>query len=181
MNTYKPCIVVLAGIPVAGKTTLGRAICEGSNFFFCDVETARKQIEGSGAWLGPEKEKDIMLSAYTLNHRWVEEKVRDGRPVLITATYSRPVYHEMLAALQQETGVPLKVFLLTAPQEVVMERIAERSKNNPSNLRTVEQLQTVLDRYVPYPDVLETIDTTRPMEECVNEILKHLTDLRTDH
>lgn len=178
MKTYKPCIVVLSGIPLVGKTTLGKVLSEHSNLVFCDVETARKQVEASGAWLREEKEKEIMLAAYKLNHQWVKKRIEEGVPVLITATYSRPIYHEMLRVLQKETNVPLKVFLLTCLPELLRQRVSERTEDNPSNLRTVEQLQTVLDRYVPYPEITKTIDTTRLMEECVQEIFDPLHDVQ---
>lgn len=175
MIVFEKCIVVLAGLPLTGKSTLGKELSEQSNLVYFDVEIARREIERSGSWLGQEKEKQIMLSAYKRNHQWAKTKLSEGQPVVLAATYSRLEYHQMLSQLSQEASVPLKFFLLVCPESVLLERLKSRPMDSTSNIRTYEQFYSVKERYQRFQEIeASEIDTSLPIKKCVEKVFSEL-------
>lgn len=172
--SFLPVIVVLAGLPRTGKTTLAEALAQRTNLVHLDVDHARYQ-EGPPETIPPrgteEEEKARMAQAYQHNHRKAEETLLRGQPVVLNATYSRERYHELLRQLGQETGCRIVFFLLEAPDEVIRERIESGRQSGYSNITTFDQFIAVRNRYEVYPDGMIRIDTSLPIDTCVETIL----------
>jgi thymidylate kinase len=68
-----------------------------------------------------------------------------------------------------------KIFLLTAPDEVLVQRIEERTDNHFG--KHPLELQRIISRHQAFDDELKTagavvIDSTQPMDEVVDQILE---------
>jgi len=175
-----PCIIALVGLPLTGKSTLGRALEKSSNALLCDVDVSRKalhlegdkdNIRGSEAY-----EKQAMLNAYILNHKKAKEALEKNIPVILTATYSRPVYHEMLKKLSEETHTPLIVFLLESTDKKAKVRVEKRAaEGSNSNLQSFTDYLGVKMRYQCITDVeLLKLDATKSIGELVELVLRNL-------
>lgn len=176
---FRKCIVVLAGLPLSGKTTLGEKLAELSNFTYLDVDKARRGIFNEVAVYSELGEQFTMLNAYQRNHEVARDLLAEGQPVILGAIYSREIYHEMIRSLAQKTNAPLRVFLLNAPDEKIEQRLNKRPVDNPSNLRSIEHYRGVKIRYKPITEAnIEHIDTSLPLEQNVEQVFSSLVDLQ---
>ena len=171
---FRPCIIVFAGLPFTGKTALGRELASMSNFLFLDVDDARLEIFHKTPMLSPDFERERMLLAYQRNHAKASAYVLGNQPVIIGTTYSRDYYHDML----RELPTPLRVFLLGAPDDVIQQRIEDRSPNSSSNITTFEEYLRTKEYFKPPPALTETFDTSLPVSVNTEQILQALAGSR---
>lgn len=170
----EPSLIVLAGLPLSGKTELGQAIVGSTDAAFFDIDKTRQEISPGNEWLGPEKEKEIMLAAYKRNHEKAEETLTVGKAVILAATYSRDTYHEMAQEVAAKAGVALYFFVLKVSEMEVEKRIEVRKQSGAdSNITDIESYVEVRDRYSQPPNA-ETIDGTLPVDENVQKVIAKL-------
>lgn len=154
---YQPLILVIAGAPLHGKTTLAAEMAKGSNLVRLDVDEARAELfpDAAGQMLSPDQERFIMLTSYQSVHEKARDLVKKGQPVVIAGAYTRPVYHEMLQDLAKKTRVPLKVMLLECTEEEALARLAKRNgQGSLSNVTTPNQYREIRDRFAIMPQAL---------------------------
>lgn len=164
-------LIVLAGLPFTGKTTIGRELEHLTNATFLDIDVARQEIAPGNGWHGPDQEKAIMRAAYEHNHQKAAQLLQIGKSVILAATYSRPDYHKLLRELAEQQSVPLKFFLLHIPDALVQVRLSDRQKTgSPSNITSLESYREVANRYQPFPDRNADIDTSAPLESVLADI-----------
>jgi predicted kinase len=95
-----PTILVLSGLPLSGKTTLGKKLSEKMDWHFIDVDYCRRVGTGDterhidiNPWASGErrarKESEDMRIAYSIMHEAVRANIALGRSVICAATYSR--------------------------------------------------------------------------------------------
>jgi predicted kinase len=173
----KPCLIVLTGLSLSGKTTLGRKLEQSSNLIFLDVDDTRQEILPGKKWLGAEREKEIMLLSYKRNHEKAAALLDKKIPVILAATYSRNIYRELVYSLAARYGVSLKFFLLEIPNKEAMVRLEARAKNGESNstITTLEGYMELKNRYVKIvKNDAFRLETTKPVDQLSNEILEIL-------
>lgn len=177
---FQKCIVVLSAPPLFGKSTLGKEMAVYSNLRYLDVDDARQSLFAqTTAPLPSEQEAQAMKASYELNHARAALLLEQNQPIILSATYSRDIYHEMLIDLAKKTGSPLKVFLLEASDESVLRRLEKRQREgNNSNIQTLEDLLGVKNRFIPITGVEVThINTDRTLLQNTKEVFAELSDL----
>lgn len=176
---FEPCVIAFAGPPLVGKSTLGRELSKKTNFEFFDVDDARWQIFPRTERLPDFREDLAMLSSYTFNHFQAAESLIKGIPVAVGATYSREIYILVLRMLADSAGVPLRIFVLEAPENVIEERIRKRTtEGNPSVVNTIEFAREVRQRFRPIAGSEVTpIDTGLSIAKNMEQIMNILEPL----
>lgn len=179
-NNLLPCIIALVGPPFMGKSTLGQAIAENSNAQLLDVDQSRWEIFPRKGRLSNIEEMFSLQTAYQKTHEKSRDSLLAGIPVVLTATYSRDLYHRMLKDLALKTASPLRVFHLYASEAEILRRIEERTPdNNPSTTFTLEHFLDDQRRFTLIPDVDVTpINTDLPTEQNLVMIFQTLKDLQ---
>ncbi|MBI5079294.1 hypothetical protein HZB06_01285, partial [Candidatus Wolfebacteria bacterium] len=102
----RPCVIVLSGMPLSGKTHLAKKLDDSFNFQILDVDVIRNRIDesrrnGQTRMLEPEKEKAVMIKSYEEMCKQAENLVGTGAAVLMTGTFSRA---EFKLPLEQLAG-----------------------------------------------------------------------------
>lgn len=177
--SFQKCIVVLVGLPLTGKSTLGCELARRSNLVLLDVDEARRQLFLSRDFQLPsEQEAFVMIRSYQKMHELAHDQLMSGQPVVMAATYSRPRYHEMLKELVKGTDIPLKIFLLTASDQTIHQRIqARQEQGNLSNVKSPDAYYEVKNRYQPIEGVSSVIDAEQPVQQNIQQILESLSGL----
>lgn len=183
---FSPCIVVFTGPALVGKSTLGRALSERTNFMHFDVDDERWRLfektpdQGYQHKLPDKLERFAMLNSYQANHERARDAIREGNPVTLSAAYSGKPYHEMLKWLRDQTQVPLLVFLLEVSDEQAKIRLNERLKSKSlSNSRSLEEFLNMKSRQKPMEDVgLIRLDTGRSLDETLTDVFSHIAHLQ---
>ena len=183
---FAPSIIALTGIPFTGKTTLGKALADRTNFIFCDVDEARWSVfekrvdQGYPVELASPFNRFAMNVAYQKNHEIARDLLKQGNPVVLAATYSRVDYHNMLRWLSETSKVPILVFLLQISDKVAEERLEERIRSNSSsNVLTMEQYLEIKIRYQTIEGVnLIRISTEKTVSQALQEIISYLSPFK---
>lgn len=183
---FSPCIIAFTGPGLVGKSTLGRALSERTNFIHFDVDDMRWRLfektsdQGYQHKLPDELERFAMLTSYQANHERARDAILEGNPVILSATYSREPYHEMLKWLRDQTQVTLLVFLLEVSDEQAEIRLNERlNSESLSNSRSLEDLLNMKNKQKPMEDVgLIRLNTGRSLGETLTDVFSHIAHLQ---
>lgn len=171
------CIVVVAGPPLSGKTTLAEALLDQINVVYLDIDEGWREEWGL-------KDKPPMIECYEHNHQRAEPHLSEGRPVMLGATYSWTGYHKILKELAERTESPLRVFLLRAPVEEIIKRVKIRqAEGGLSDVTTVEravELHGLYESINKDPEVwVMEIDSSQPVKDIVAIVMESLADLKS--
>lgn len=127
-------VIVIAGLPITGKSSLGRALAQATGLHFVDID------EGSASCAPPQESNPIfsnetrsrerarMTVAYTVLHAAVEANLRQDFSIIISVTYSRHTNQDLLQEATKRGGGELKVIWCQyhdTPEEVGR-RVADR-------------------------------------------------------
>lgn len=185
---FNPCIAVLSGPPLSGKTTLGRILEGRTNFLFLDIDEKGKDIEPIlEALPGTLANTGRMMAKYGYLCSLAADGLTEDLPVLLAATFSHDSYINYLRALadlyrrlNQSQESALRFFVLDAPEESLPSRVAERVKNgSDSDIVTVDQAVTLRKKFAPIAsDDVIPINTGQPVEENITRILTALQPFR---
>jgi len=169
-------IIVFAGLPLTGKTTLSRELERLLSITRIDIDEIRQFLfKHHPVDTERDRDKDAkqMFASWQSFFALVNNVIAAGLPVIVAGTFSRKIYHYRLMVISEYYNVPLKVIHCSAPDEVITQRMELRNQEqkNPSNLKSMEGYYRVKARYVKFaaPNLLD-VDTSEPIERCLAQI-----------
>lgn len=183
IKLYRKSVVVFAGLPLTGKTTIAKKLALFSNYILVDVDDIRHQETPVVQVLEPAEEKLAVEHTYTRMFNLARELLNDGKPVIIAGVFSRPdPYHNQLKTFVDEEKVPLKFFYLETPTVDEIERRIQIRLNSPDNLSNVTSYDRFTEAQTRYK-LIEGIKVIRiPSELSMRQkdvlVRRNLADLR---
>jgi aminoglycoside phosphotransferase family enzyme/predicted kinase len=182
----RPCLVLVAGLPGTGKSTLGRALAESAGFTVIRSDSVRKELaDASGDTPSPAAFGEGLYAA-EWNERTYDECLRraeglifEGRRVLVDASFREEVRRRHFLDAGRRLGITTCLLLCQADPEVVRERIAGR-RDDASDADWVIHQGAVRHWEEPGPQtepVVRRIDTGGGLSQSVSQALKVLQDL----
>ncbi len=145
------------------------------NILHLDVDAVRLEILqlqngiSEVKMLKPGSELDIMARAYTELCQRAEDLVIQGKPIIISGTFSRAEFKVPLKRLTEnlvKNNIPVKVFLITVPEIEVLQRIEKRKLGGDlSNIDSLERFTWAKSIFskIDFMPVIE-IDSSNPGE-----------------
>lgn len=138
----QPTLVVVAGLPLSGKTTLSRVLAPALKMHGCDVDNVLKLAFGildeeqyTNRWKNPEEAAKItqreMRMGYILLHQIVELSLEAQRSLLICATYSRKSSQEFLREIIRKQNARLRIIVCDLKNDTKQE--IEKRLNREDN------------------------------------------------
>jgi aminoglycoside phosphotransferase family enzyme/predicted kinase len=127
----RPCLVLAAGLPGTGKSTLARGLAERAGLAVLRSDVVRKELAGLPAEQ-PAPDPDLLYSAewtartYAEVLRRTDDWLLDGRRVLVDATFREEAQRRRFLDLARRRGVPVQFLCCTADPAVARQRLAKR-------------------------------------------------------
>ena len=182
----RPFLVVVFGLSGTGKSTLARHLQELllANYYNSDI--VRKSLLG----IPPEEHhyepfgqgiyrEEMTRRTYEALAERAARDLRDGRDVVLDATFRRREYRALIRDKVKDLPVEVLFVQCVAPDEVVRRRFEERAR------RSGEPSDGRWEIYVKQKEVFEApeelprenllvLDTTAPPETLAQRVLEHL-------
>ena len=173
----RPCLVLLSGLPAAGKSTLAEQLVLSENFQTFSSDATRKELAGRSL----ESEPAIGYQKGLYKPEWTEKTysalleraataLRRGQRVLVDASFSRQAWRERFQNLAKELGVPFLLFACTIGHDKARQRLSEgRHFGSDANLEIYGKMAEHWERPTPELGTL-FLNTERPLGVNLSEI-----------
>ena len=174
----QPKIIVFAGLPLTGKSTLAKPLEDRLKIARLDIDEIRQMLfrhHPLDSETNRELDQAQMRSSCESLYALAANVLLAGESVIVAGPFSREIQHQKAKTIAETYGAIQKVVFCYSSDQVISERIKLRrlDEENPSNLRSMDGYNRVKERYVKIsaPELLE-IDTAESSESCLKKIIK---------
>lgn len=166
-------IVMMAGLPGTGKTTLAHALADQVNGVVINKDRIRPALFPPDLIEFSERQDDFVLgimldtAAYILTNEPARTVFIDGR------TFSRAYQRQLVAEAAARIKQTLKIIETTAPPELACARLEADAATgaHPAANRDAALYERVRSYYEPITGPKLVIDTAQPLAACVEKAL----------
>ena len=116
-----PRLLMLAGLPGSGKSTFARQVTSHQPFLVLESDRLRKILVAR-----PQYTADEHSRVFRACHRLLDEFLAQGYPVILDATNLGQRNRRPVLSLARKHNVPLAIVVVTAPPDLVRQRLAQR-------------------------------------------------------
>jgi adenylylsulfate kinase len=175
-------LVVLAGLPGVGKSTLACALAERLGALIIDKDAIRdaifppSEVDYSDPQNALSTDVAYMVIAYILERDPGKLIVLDGKP------FSRQAQREEAREVAKGAGSGFRLIHCVAPDEVVRQRLEREAARDPRTLvadRTFAKYLRIKAVFEPIAMPHLVLDTTASLEEQVVACARFLTEEET--
>jgi aminoglycoside phosphotransferase family enzyme/predicted kinase len=172
----RPGLVLIAGLPGAGKSTLARSLAEQSGFALIRSDEVRKELAaGSKDIYSPEWSE----RTYAECLRRAEGLLFEGRRVLVDANFRKEQQRRTFLEAAARGGVRTVLLVCRASPEVVRERLAARGRDvSDADWRVYRKLAAEWEEPGDFSRrFLREIGTNGSREEGLNQVREVLREV----
>ena len=160
-------LLVLAGPPGAGKSTLAKSIQKALGFHWLQVDRILSELKPDS-----DRAKGDRDIAYGAMHMQAEEHLRCGSSVVLDATYGPLEHRRAIELLVATTKVPLFLVEFNITPHVAAVRFRQRSDHPASDLNEL-RVRAIAERY-PYSKLGLTVTAETTEIEALKLVEEYL-------
>lgn len=168
-------LVIMAGLPGTGKSTLARALAASCHGVVLDKDEIRSVlfpvpfIEYSAA------QDDYCQSLMLETAAYLLARQPDLRIFLDGRTFSRAYQIQNAIARAELLRTPWRILLCVCADETARQRLDASRASHPAQNRTFDLYRKLKAEFEPIPPPKLVIDTDRSLDECVRDADAYLT------
>jgi len=179
-------LLLVMGMIGTGKTTVAHALARELEMALISSDPMRKELAGLDPYEKREEEFDKGLYSpemtelvYTTMVERARNALKQGKGVILDATFSQKRWRDMARKMAKELGAPCLLVITTAPPEVVKERLDKRKKEEVVSDGRWEIYLKHRERFQEPQDegpmvVLDTRESLNSLVKTVKEVLNGL-------
>ena len=169
-------MVILAGLPASGKSTLAHALAKAMNAVVLDKDIIRPAL------FPPEKveysatQDDFVMGLMLQTAQYLLEKNPTRIVFLDGRTFSRSYQRQLAIDFAEAIGTPWRMIECVCSEASARARLSRdlSAGRHPAQNRDLELYKTVRDSFEPIPAPKLVVDTDQPFENCVRAGLEFL-------
>lgn len=172
-------LVVLAGLPGVGKSTLARALASPLDAAILDKDAIRDaifppaEVDYSDTQNALATNVMLMVAEYILERNSATCLMLDGKP------FSRALQRHEARRVAERTGSAFRLIHCIAPDQVVADRLAAAAARDPQVLvagRTFAKYLRIKAAFEPITCPHLTVDTSTDMHDVVEQCVAYVAE-----
>ncbi|MFQ5586280.1 MAG: AAA family ATPase, partial [Thermodesulfobacteriota bacterium] len=176
---FRPTVVVVCGFSGTGKTTVATVLAERLGIEPLSSDRIRKALAG----IPPEEQRldgfneGIYAGAFTeKTYRELigrgESSLKEGRSIILDATFSRAAHRRAVVKVAKETGANIHFVECTARDDVIKRRLEKRLREKAAvSDGRWEIFERQKGTYEEIDEPHLTVDTSKPIEKSIFRLL----------
>ena len=165
-----PTLVLMAGLPGTGKSTLAYALAKTFGWVVIDKDLIHSAMLAKGSG-----KLESTLAAYEAALALVKDLVeKQDRSVILDTAGRQPFILERSKEIVSQCGARLKIIRCVAPKEVRMTRLSMRSRQLSQWSADFTSDDEQEAWYTHLPNQLLVVQGDEPFELCLNAAVEYL-------
>jgi predicted kinase len=161
-------LVVFAGPPASGKSTLGGRLAQHRNLVHLEMDRIRAYVLPDS----PHTREDRVI-AYRAMHLMAETLLELGHGVILNAGYSHAEDQSVVREIAKRTQTRLFWIECVVRAEVALQRCRGRFGKHPGLDLNDERVIDLVTHF-PYTGAGLLVDSTEPLDSCLDRIEGYL-------
>lgn len=158
-------VVVVAGPPLAGKSTLSKALSDQLGALLLSTDQLREVIFPEGSHSAEERD-----ACYRAMHWLTGCLAPSGMTVVLDATYGRQEHRDGLEELISQTGLQLVLIQCRVSPEEALRRLVRRRADHPARDLTPQRVASLVASY-RFSGCGLVLDGERPIDAILTQAL----------
>jgi predicted kinase len=167
--------VIMAGLPGTGKTALSEALAKRLGGVVLSKDKVRAALFPPGAITYSGGQNDFCMSVVLMAAQRIAAEHSVPFVFLDGRTFSRTHHVKQVVQAASLVGARYSVLHLHCPEELALERIKQDREKHPAKNRDPLLYFLVKSYFEPITLPKLDVDTSRDLEECVEQCVAYLT------
>lgn len=165
----KPALIIMAGYPLSGKTTLSRAIVENcqDNTLHVESDSIRQHVAESNGHESPKFTLTESLNTFNIAHELIRLALSNNANVILDATNLQEKWRFDAYLAAEEYDSPVAVILVEVADDILEERLENASKDK---IKAYNHMSNVNFTRVTRNYPLIKIDSSNGIDEMLDEL-----------
>ena len=163
-------IILIIGLPGSGKSYFARHLSRHLNFRYIGSDQTRKEMEVMGQY-GPKDKEEV----YEQMKFQAETVIREGKDLVLDATFYKKSIRDPFASLAQQQQVPWALIWVEAGEGLIRKRLSKKREDSEADYGVYLKLKEEFEP--PLGPHLKLISKSDNISDMLHEAEKYLRQL----